>query len=266
MQMSSWYLTNGNWRLGPLTIEQAMAALQRPDAGLDVYAWREGFDAWLRVDAVPELASLHRPPPPVPLVQPLVPQPQPPIPPGWPGAHANQPGHLGYAPAPVVADVETPWFLVGSGKLLVMSVCTLGLYEVYWCYQHWKRVRDVQNDDVSPLPRAIFAIIFCFPLFDRVSDQAADRGLEHAPSPKVCAALFILLSFAWRLPDPLWLAGFFSVLPLIPIQRAATALALDAVPHADPNTRVTGLNWVAVVLGSLILLIAILGMMIPEPS
>lgn len=263
MQMSLWYLTNGSWRLGPLTIEQAMAALQRPDAGADVYAWREGFDAWLRVDAVPELAPLTRPDSPVALP---APQPQPPIPPGWPGAHLNQPGHAGYAPAPVLADVETPWFLVGGAKLLVMSVATLGLYEIYWFYQHWKRVRDVQNDDLWPLPRAIFAIIFSFGLFERISDQAADRGLAQVPSPKVSAALFILLSFAWRLPDPAWLAGFLAVLPLIPIQRAAQTMALEAVPHAEPNTSLTGLNWVAVVLGGLLILLAIFGMMVPEPS
>ena len=262
MQISSWYLTNGTWRLGPLTIEQAMAALQRPDAGTAVYAWRDGFEAWQPVDAVPELASRDRPRPPAP-----APQPQPPIPPGWPGADRNQPGHPGYAPAPVAAaDVETPWFLVGGAKLLVMSVATLGLYEIYWCYQHWKRVRDVQGDAVAPLPRAIFAIIFCFPLFERISDQAADRGLEHVPSPKACAALFILLSFAWRLPDPAWLAGFLAALPLIPIQRAAQALALEAAPNADPNTTLTGLNWVVVVVGGLAILLAVLGLLIGDPA
>lgn len=258
MQMSSWYLTNGSWRLGPLTIEQAMAALQRPDAGTDVYAWREGFDAWLRVDAVPELASLQRPAPPA------APSPQPPIPPGWPGAHLNQPGHPGYAPAPVLADVETPWFVVGGAKLLVMSVVTLGFYQLYWFYQHWKRVRDVQHDDLWPLPRTIFAIIFSFPLFERISDQAADHGIEHVPSAKACAGMYILLSFAWRLPDPWSLIGFFAVLPLVIVQRAASALALQAVPQADPNTRLTGWNWVGVVFGSLLVLLAAIGMMLPD--
>jgi hypothetical protein len=264
MQTSSWYLTNGSWRLGPLTIEQAMAALQRPDAGGEVYAWRDGYADWLRADAVPELAALRQPAPPV---LPPPPAPQPPIPPGWPGAHLNQPGHAGYAPAPVAAaGVEAPWFLVGGAKLLIMSVATLGLYEIYWCYQHWKRVRDVQEDPVWPFPRALFAIIFCFPLFERISDQAADRGHPHVPSAKACAILFALLSFAWRLPDPGWLVGFFAVLPLITIQRAAQALALEAVPHADPNTRLTGLNWVGVVLGGLLILIAIVGMLIGEPA
>ena len=261
MQMSSWYLTNGSWRLGPLTIEQAMAALQRPDAGADVYAWRDGFDAWLRVDAVPELAALYRSPaPPPPVV------PQPPIPPGWPGAHLNQPGHPGYAAAPASIEdaAETPWFLVGGAKLLVMSVVTLGFYQLYWMYQHWKRVRDVQNDEVWPVPRTIFAIIFAFPLFERISDQAADRGLEHVPSPKACAIMFAALSFAWRLPDPWSLIGFFSVLPLVIVQRAASALALEAVPDADPNARFTGLNWVGVVIGTVLVILGAIGMMLPE--
>jgi hypothetical protein len=269
MQISSWYLTNGTWRLGPLTMEQAMAALQRPDAGAAVYAWRDGFEAWQPVGAVPELASLYRPQPPTLPARPDQPaQPQPPIPPGWPGADRNQPGHPGYAPAPAAAaDVETPWYVVGRAKLLIMSVATVGLYQLYWFYKQWQCVRDRHDEpDVRPVLRTIFAVFFCFGLFERISDRAAERGVEHVPSPGPCTVAYLGLSFTSLLPDPVWMISIASVLPLLSVQRAASALALADAPHADPNTRLTGLNWVAVVIGSLVLLLTIIGLLIGDPA
>jgi hypothetical protein len=263
MQTSDWFLTNGTWRLGPLTREHALEALGRPDAAGEVFAWREGMDTWARVDTVPELAPARPAGPPAAA-------PPPPIPPGWPGSHANQPGHIGYAPASPVATAletaETRWFLVGTGKLVVMSVVTLGLYEVYWFYQHWKRVRDQQDEDVSPLPRAIFAVLFSYPLFRRVADEAAERMVAPVPSAGACAFAFIALSFCWRLPDPLWLITLAAVLPLIAIQKAANAIVLAEAPHADPNTRMSGANWVGVAIGGLLLFLVILGTLLPEPT
>ncbi len=46
-------------------------------------------------------------------------------------------------PVPAAATGDTPIFFPASRtKLLVMSLCTFGLYEYYWFYKNWKLVRD----------------------------------------------------------------------------------------------------------------------------
>jgi len=34
-----------------------------------------------------------------------------------------------------------PLFPVATHKFIVLSICTLGIYELYWCYQNWKRIK-----------------------------------------------------------------------------------------------------------------------------
>ena len=48
------------------------------------------------------------------------------------------------------------------------------------------------------------------------------------------------------------------------VQRAASAAALAAVPGADPNTRLTPINWLVIALGVMILLAAL--QTTPTPS
>lgn len=259
MQTPIWFLTNGTWRLGPLTLDQTLGALQQAAQPVDVYVWRDGMEGWVRPEAVPELvAGLQGAPVAAPLLQP---SPTPVQAAGWSGGMV--------APAAPV-NVEPPaparWFVVGPGKLVVMSTVTLGVYQVFWFYKHWRQVRDVHGEDIWPVPRAIFSVFFCFSLFRRLEDEAALRGQTDAPSPALHAVAFFLLTLASRLPDPWWLITFASILPLVPFQRAASAIALHAAPGTDPNTSFSGLNWVGIVVGGLFLLLALAGTMVPEKA
>jgi uncharacterized protein DUF4339 len=255
MQTPIWFLTNGTWRLGPLTLDQALGALRQAAQPVDVYVWRDGMEGWLRPEAVPEIAAgLQGAPAPAPFPPPPVQSA------GWSPAVAAATAATAEPPRPA------PWFVVGPVKLAVMSIVTLGLYQVFWFYRHWKQARDVQHDDVWPIPRAIFGVIFAYPLFSELADTAAVRGHAHVPNAIFSTILFVALTVAQRLPDPWWLVTFFSVVPLLPIQRAANAIALEDAPGTDPNTRFTGLNWVGIVVGGLFLLLALIGTLIPEEA
>ena len=67
---------------------------------------------------------------------------------------------------------EHPYFPVATHKFVVLSICTLGLYDLYWFYQNWQRVRRRTREDLSPFWRAAFA-----PLNQRrETDANPDRG------------------------------------------------------------------------------------------
>jgi hypothetical protein len=138
------------------------------------------------------------------------------------------------------------WFAVAPAKLVVMSVATVGLYQVYWFYKHWRAVRDA-GEDVLPWARSIFGVLFCYSLFRRVADSAA--GLAAPAAPLLAAVYIALCVSAQLLPFPYTLLAALSVLPLVPIQSAANAVAQRDFPHEAPDARFTAANWLGVALG-----------------
>ena len=120
-----------------------------------------------------------------------------------------------------------------------------------------------RGERVHPALRTLFAGLFCYALFRRVSQDATQRGIARAPSAVACAIAFVALAITVRLPDPWSTLSLLQLLPLALVQRAASAAALAAVPGADPNTRLTPINWLGVAFGVMILVLTAAAAMLP---
>jgi hypothetical protein len=229
MSDERWFVTDGQSQTGPLTLEALREELARPGRGLARVVWREGMKEWASPDLVPELAA---PPPPS-----GPPEPREPL---------------------FTFGIKDPkWFMVGAVKLAVMMVATLGLYQLYWFYKQWDRVRDA-GENVHPGARSLFSLIFCHSLFRRIVDSTHAVGLSTRLPPLVLAVGFIVPSLMWRAAGPGSFLGFLALVPLVAAQRIANAVALGQGSTEDRNTRLTWLNWVGVVVaGGLIALLAL---------
>lgn len=170
-------------------------------------------------------------------------------------------------PAAVVADVAlaqsegtpTPFFPVSTTKLLVLSICTLGFYQVYWFYKNWRLIKERENSDISPAPRAIFSVFYCYQCFKRIGDFAlpASAMTELAAGP--LAAGWIITSLLHKLPEPYWLVSLLAPFFLVPVQARANRVNAAVNPDHDPNSHFSLWNWVAIVLGSALLVFAVIG-------
>src|SRR5215203_4005888 len=218
MDEEEWFVTNGEWRMGPLAVDDLVEVLGRAHAPGSVLVWKTGLDAWTRPELLPDLtaaaAARQR---------------------GLPATPARPEAGAWAATAPGITAVSpaAPWFRVGTAKLLLMCVVTFGIYEIYWFYQQWRHVQR-RGERVHPALRTLFAGLFCYALFRRVSQDATERGIARAPSAVGCAVAFILLAVTVKLPDPWSTLSLLQLLPLAMVQRAASAAALAAVPGADP--------------------------------
>lgn len=162
-----------------------------------------------------------------------------------------------------VAEPRPPiFFHVSLTKLLVLSICTLGLYEVYWFYKNWQLIKRREASDIVPALRAIFSVLFCYSLFQKVEQEA-----EKSNAPSIAAGPlaigWIVVTVLWRLPDPYWLISFLAVLFMLPVQHAANAVNAYAAPDHDPNRRFTAWNIAAVVIGGLFLVLVVIGTFLP---
>ena len=157
----------------------------------------------------------------------------------------------------------TPQFAVSLVKLVVMSLCTFGVYELYWCYKQWDAVRRREGETLSPFWRAFFAPLWGFSLFPEIQRLTAKHGVPATWSANGLAVAFLLLGAAWRLPDPYWLVSLLSFVPLLFVQRSVSALNAAVAPEADRNDRYSGLNVVAIVVGGIVLVAAIWATLFP---
>jgi hypothetical protein len=153
---------------------------------------------------------------------------------------------------------QTPaFFAVSTTKLVVMSVCTLGFYQIYWFYRNWQLIRIREQSRISAPWRSVFGVIFCYPLLRRIKTSASERGLPAPPA--AMAVAWIVVVFLGYLPEPYLLLSFASVFCLIPAQRTANDINSIIAPETDRNSRFGAWNITAVVIGGLFFALALVG-------
>lgn len=161
-------------------------------------------------------------------------------------------------------NVAPMFFPVSIAKLIILSLCTLGLYQVFWFYKNWCLVREREGIDIRPFWRAFFGVFFCYAMFTKIRDQQS-RVHDSPPLPAgALAAGWIVTNLLWRLPDPYWLVCFAAVFFIVPVQSAASQINAAVAPAHDQNARFSAWNWVAVVIGGAVFLLDLIGSFLPE--
>ena len=156
---------------------------------------------------------------------------------------------------------EARYFPVSSTKLVVMSACTLGLYQIYWAWNCWEYVKARDDKRFNPAWRSVyvFSFFFNFLLFWDISREA---GLSKPMSLARSVGLGFAYGGCWNLgtvlQDSRWsptiLLSFFV---LIPVQAQINRINEFEAPGHDPNRRFSAANITAVVVGGLVLLLGL---------
>ena len=92
-----------------------------------------------------------------------------------------------------IPSTFAPYFCVGSRKLVVMTIPTLGQYLIFWFNKNWNAEQENTRELFHPLLRAIFSPIFFWSFATRVKDRADVGGVPARFSPFLLAAAALLL-------------------------------------------------------------------------
>ena len=161
------------------------------------------------------------------------------------------------------SDTPVPFFLVGTRKLIVLSIATLGLYEPYWFYRHWQQLRQFGGEDVWPLARAAFSGIFSYSLFSRVHLEADAQGVPSLFSPLLLAIAYFTAVTSSRFGAASWVVIGASMVPLALTQSIINSLPqVRALPREARNERLSKKNWGGIVVFALLCLVLLL----PDPD
>jgi hypothetical protein len=177
-------------------------------------------------------------------------------------------------PMAAVADIaphddvaaEPPFFAVSVTKLAVMCVCTFTLYEIYWFYKNWKRIAERERQPMAPTWRALFAIIFCYSCFARMRDHEAATALGLRLNALPLAVAWTVTTLVQVFPEPYDWVSMSAFVFMLPVQQYANRLNALASPSHNRNSRFGAWNWVAVVLGGGLMLMAIAGSFLPPEA
>jgi hypothetical protein len=159
---------------------------------------------------------------------------------------------------------EAPFFAVSLLKLAVMSMATLGFYELFWFYRNWVLIKRRERSDILPFWRAFFTLFFCYQCFHKIQDHAIERKLVTFHAVGWLAAAWIILSLTWRLPEPYFWLGLLRVIPLMPVQALANRIRRAETPEAPGNSRFTiwNLSYLGVV--AVFLILVAIGRSVPD--
>jgi hypothetical protein len=163
-----------------------------------------------------------------------------------------------YAPSRDDADVR--FFAVSPLKLVVLSTCTLGLYQIYWFYKHWVLIKERSEPHIIAWARAFFGIFWCYNCFEFIREEEKRLGVEPTLSAGPLAIGWIALELSSRLPKPYFLPMFLAPLVLALVQRHINHINELVAPDHDRNTRFSAWNWLAVVVGGIFIGLIILGL------
>lgn len=168
------------------------------------------------------------------------------------------------------ASAAVEYFAISPGRLILFSVLTFNLYEVFWFYKNWLAIQKAENTKIAPFWRSVFTVFFCFDFFKRVLESAKNNGYKKVVSAGWIAAAYIILLFignaVGRMDDPDGTYLFWTLvllvltpLPLIPIQQAIN-FNNEKVNPAHPKTNTfTGSEVALIVVGIIIMGLVLFG-------
>ena len=101
------------------------------------------------------------------------------------------------------------YFTVSQSKLVIMSLCTLGLYEIYWFYRNWDAIKKSEGSDINALLYGVFRVITVFALFKRI------KGISKWVAPG-----YVALIIAGYLQGVFFFVGMLTFWPLLYAQKS----------------------------------------------
>lgn len=172
-----------------------------------------------------------------------------------------------------VQATPAAFYPMSPRKAAVMSVLTLGLYDLVFWYLHWKRLKD-SGHNVTPAFRAFFAGFTSFTFVTTLCATRTERGLDSSADLSAGPAIYLALNIGARLSDKVlegvpslvftMLACLGGAWVLATVQRAANEV-LAADKYQGPSN--SGATLGAIVSGAIGLVawfFVILGTVSPE--
>jgi hypothetical protein len=154
-------------------------------------------------------------------------------------------------------EAEAPYFSVAVHKLIVMSVTTLSMYQIYWFYKNYQRMNQRTGGGGSPFWRAIAAPLTAHGLFAHVRTDAQSRFIPVGWSSAGLAVIYLCLTLICFFDYPWWTLALASVFALVPVQATMDAVNRKVAPSAARDDGYSAANALVIAGGVALTILAL---------
>ncbi|MDR6879534.1 hypothetical protein J2X61_001281 [Bacillus sp. 3255] len=162
---------------------------------------------------------------------------------------------------PSYSNVQPIWHLI------VLTVVSLGFYQMVWFYRTWKQLCNHNNWNISYVYRTVFTFIpiigfvIVTNLFKRIKRLLELNEIEIRVYPVLFMLSFYVLNALFRLPSQnWWLLGFLSIIPIAYTQYALNIYWRKKQVNYIVRSKFSIRQWILIALGMLFWILAIIGM------
>ena len=242
--MKLWFYIQDSAQKGPIPKAELVELLRSGRLPPDTLVWTHYMQDWTRAPEVEELQKGDG-------ASPAPPRSAPPA-----------PGEPFIAPGEIPNDAM--FFHISGARLVLMSIASWGLFELYWIYRNWQYLKERDGLNIRPFWRGIFGIFFIHKLMGTIHDDPqANRLVKAGFSPSLLATVWVVLmlvgNIAGKADDPgLNLLGllvsFPSFLLFLPVQNYINSVNEARSPNS-PYTRWSPGQYACLAVGILIWLV-----------
>jgi len=157
-----------------------------------------------------------------------------------------------------IVDKSTFFFTVSTTKMIVMSLVTLGLYQLYWFYKNWVSIKEQTKEDMKPFWRTFFAPVWAYLCFENIKTTAIKSNIETTLPIGWLAFLYFFSCIALNFSDPYWVLGYLGVFLFIPVNSLALKINLQKDESFINNSKFSLWNWaLMLIIGALVTLMIV---------
>jgi len=196
---------------------------------------------------------------------------------------------VGLTPQPtsVSGELLTHSYAQSPWRLVLLSILTFTIYEIYWFYRNWKHLKNNKNLDISPGWRTvgllvpIYGIVLAYRQFSDIRDFASQSGCETYSSPGLLAFGYMLLTgisfrismYEWNLTDSREALGLtlvsllvdlLAIGILVVVQRTLNAFWEKEQAELKMRSKFSGREMALIVIGGIIWFLNVVATLLPE--
>ncbi len=160
-------------------------------------------------------------------------------------------------------------------NLVLLSLLTLNLYQLYWFYRNWKHLKSHTGADIRPGLRTVGLLIpivsffLIYDQFDDIHDLSTGRGIAALGvrySPMGLMLAYVLINALWMVPGRVSLLGVLAFIPLVYVQRALNDYWQHEQPDRAMRRRFSGGEIGVLTIGGIFTALAVIVTVAPEPE
>ena len=177
------------------------------------------------------------------------------------------------APAALAAETTRASRGQALHHLMLLTVFTGGLYEVYWFYRNWRDLDDTDPAELTPrsllltlgllVPFVNIALVYR--QLDRIRGAVSSAGVQPGYSPVLTTCAYFGLGVLANL-TMFWFISLLMVVPLLPVQDALNRYWIEREPETPLRQRLNPRELAVIAVGGAAIVATLLLGWVADPT